>query len=410
MTGPRAGSPSIAEALEHLRGDFPALSGRVWLNNGVVSLTPLPVTQYLVSLFEEILQHGPPHVTRPTVEDPRRLESLQTIAGLLGCDSDDIALMRGVTEAYLTVLRGIDWRAGDEILLSADEEMALQLPAWHLRDSLGVVVKTFPLFDDEERQMAAINGLVGPRTRLLAFSHVTTDLGHRLPVAAICRMARAREILTFVDTAHTLGVVPVNLDAWGPDFAGAVSYKWTYGPYGCGVLFAKQSSVQRIHLRYAGNRSELGFDYADESYRLRETAGRFQSGPWSWTLVHAWAYAIRYLQQIGLDLIYQRTAFLTGRVKAALSGAPGVEVLTPLDPQHSAALVAIAVPRVEQDALARLLRERWNIDVRELLGRKRGIRASISFFNTEEEVDLLVEAVQAIAEEGSRNALPTNSA
>lgn len=399
MTGSRVERLGASSGLEDFRRDFPALSGRTWLNNGVVSFTPLPVTRYLASLFEEISQQGPPHVTTPTMERGRRLDSLQTIAGLMGCDPADLALMRGVTEGYLTVLRGIDWRAGDEILISADEEMALQLPAWHLRDSVGVVVRTFPLVDREDGQVAAIETLAGPRTRLLAFSQVTTDLGYRLPVAAICEFARARGILTFVDTAHALGIVPIDIQSSGADFAGAVSYKWTYGPYGAGVLFANRSSVGKIELRYAGNRAELSFNYADESYELPKTASRFQSGPWSWTLVHAWAHAIRYLQGIGLGRIEARTESLASRAKIALVGAPGIQLLTPLNPRFSAALVAIAVTDIGGEALAEVLRERWSIDVRPLLGRKPGIRASISFFNTEDEIDLFVRAVNTVSEE-----------
>lgn len=399
MTGSRVERLSSARGLEHFRRDFPALSGRIWLNNGVVSFTPLPVTRYLASLFEEISRHGPPHVTNPTMERGRRLDSLQTIAGLMGCDAADLALMRGVTEGYLTVLRGIDWRPRDEILVSADEELALQLPAWHLRDRVGVVVKTFPLVDDEDGQLAAIDTLVGPRTRLLAFSQVTTDLGYRLPINAICEFARARDILTFVDTAHSLGIVPVDIEASGADFAGAVSYKWTYGPYGAGALFANRSSVAKIELRYAGNRAELSFNYADESYELPKAASTFQSGPWPWTLIHAWAHAIRYLQDIGLDRIEGRTESLATRTKTALDGALGIQLHTPLDPHFSAALIAVAIAGIDGEALAGVLRERWSIDVRPLLGRKPGIRASVSFFNTEDEIDLFVTAVNAVSEE-----------
>ena len=383
--------------LSSARADFPALDGRVWFNNGVVSLTPEPVTRHLISLFEEIAAGGAPHVTRPDEEEARRSRSLATIAALLGCDSADLALMRGVSEGYQTVLRGIDWRPGDELVVSDDEEAALQLPAWHLRDSCGVVVKTFPLRADRDEQLRAIDELLTERTRLLAFSHVTTDLGFRLPAPAIAALARARGVLSFVDVAHSLGLLPVDLPGWGVDFGGALSYKWTYAPYASGALYVPPERVEQLRLRYAGNRSELWFDYPAEAYGLRPSAARFQYGPWSWPLVHAWAFSIDYLRELGLEAIWARTAVLAERLKRGLAGIPGVRLLTPEREDASAALVAFSLDGLTQEDLRDRLLAGWGIELRSLLGRSQGVRASVAFFTTEEEVDLLTEAAATLA-------------
>ena len=121
------------------------------------------------------------HIAYPDEEMPRRTASIDRIASFLSVGPGDLALTRGVSEAFQTVLRGLDWCEGDEILITAQEEAALFLPVLHVRDLFGVRVVKAPLVADRDEQVAAFADRMGPRTRLVAFSHVTTDTGHRMP-------------------------------------------------------------------------------------------------------------------------------------------------------------------------------------------------------------------------------------
>ena len=315
-----------------------------------------------------------------------------------GVEVGELALMRGVSEGIQTVVRGMEWGEGDEILISGDEEAAVLLPALHLRDLYGVKVVKVPLIDDVEGQVQAVEERLGERTKLLALSHVTTDLGFRLPVERICALARERGVYSFLDLAHSAGLYPMNLRELGCDFAGLLSYKWMYSPYAAGLLYVRQECLDAVQVRYAGGRSEAWLDFAGDDFAMRDTAERFQYGPWSWPLVHAWAFAVEYLAEIGLEAIWGRTVGLAERLKEGLAQIPEAKLYTPRAPELSAALVSFGIEGWTGKELSRALREEWNMVIKALPHSREGLRASMAFFLLEDEIDKLVEALGSLAE------------
>jgi len=383
--------------IQTLRNDFPALQNYIWFQNGGVSMTPAPVAAEHARLMKELQDRGPMHIVYPNEEYPRRQETMARLARFFSVSPDELALMRGVSEAFQTVLRGLSWQAGDQLIITADEEAALLLPALHLRDRFGVEVVKVPLVDDYEGQVEAVTSLFTDRTRLVALSHVTTDLGFRLPVEPICAAARERGIPTFLDLAHSAGLYPMPLRNLNCDFAGILSYKWMYAPYASGVLYVHPDHLHDLEVTYAGGRSEAWLDFGHDAYEMRETAERFQYGPWSWPLIHAWAFAADYLTDIGLDKIWNRTVGLTTRLKEGLEDIPGAVLYTPASPDLSAALVTFGLEGWEGEALSQTLREKWNLMIKPLPHTREGLRASITFFTLEEEVDLLLETLGKLA-------------
>ena len=386
--------------IDRIRADIPALAQYVWFQNGGVSVTPGAIAAEHARLMEELVTRGPMHIVFPDEEYPRRARSKAALARFFSVAPDALALMRGVSEAYQTVLRGLAWQRGDQLLITAQEEAALYLPSLHLRDRHGVEVVKVPLLADPEEQLDAFAARITERTRLLAVSHVTTETGFRIPVEQLCRLARERGILTFVDLAHSAGLFPIDLAELNCDFAGILSYKWMYAPYAAGALYVHPNRLEALQLTYAGGRAEAWLRYDTDAYALKEGAERFEYGPWSWPLVHTWAFAAGYLADIGLNSIWERTAQLTRRLKQALRAIPGVTLYTPLQAEHSAALVAFCAANWDGEELTRTLRERWAkpIIVRPLTIAHNGVRASVPFFLLEEEIDLLAAAVHHLAE------------
>lgn len=376
-----------------IRAGIPALRNYVWFQNGGVSLTPTPVAEEHARLMRELYERGPMHIVYPDEEYPRRRESIAQLARFFDVAPGVIALMRGVSEAYLTVLRGLDWRHGDELIITSDEESALFLPSLHLRDRHGVVVRKAPLVDGADGQVQAVAALLNERTRLVAISHVTTDLGFRLPVERICAVAREQGALSFIDLAHSAGLFPISLDALGCDFAGVLSYKWMYSPYAAGLLYVRPERLHDLQVTYAGGRAEQALDWNADTYELHDSAERFQFGPWSWPLVHTWAFAANWLTEIGLPEIWERTAAMTTMLKGGLREIPGTTLYTPSSSTLSAALVSFGVEGLSGAELTRELRERWNIIIKPIPNAAEGVRVSVPFFSLEEEIELLVNAV-----------------
>jgi selenocysteine lyase/cysteine desulfurase len=384
-----------------IREDFPALRRYVWFQNGGVSLTPAPVHAEYVRLLQEALERGPMHIVHPQEEEPRRAETMARLARFFGVEPGELALVRGVSEAFQTVLRGLTWRPGDQIVITANEEAALLLPVLHLRDRCGVEVVQVPLVDDADGQVDAAVRVFTARTRLVALSHVGTDFGYRLPARAICEAARRRGILTFLDLAQSAGVFPLSIRELGCDLAGVLSYKWMYGPYAAGLLFVRRERLGDLQVTYAGGRSQQWLDFERERYALHDTAERFQYGPWSWPLVHAWAAAADYLAGIGLDAIWHRTVALTTRLKQGLQEIPGCTLWTPEPAARSAALVTFSFAGRPGEQLSAALRERWSLVIKPVRrGALDGLRASLPFFLLEDEIDTLLAAIRTLEAEG----------
>ena len=385
--------------LQKIRADFPALNQYVWFQNGGVSITPAPVAEAHMDLMHELLHRGPMHIVFPDEEYPRRERSMERLAAFFGVDRDELGLMRGVSEGFLTVLRGLQWQTGDQIVITAEEEAALLLPCLHLRDLYGVEVVKVPLVEDVEEQVQAVADRLTHRTRLLAFSHVTTDTGFRFPAAEMCALAREREVLSFVDMAHSAGLYPMSLRDLGCDFAGILSYKWMYAPYAAAVLYVHPERLHDIQVCYAGGRAEAWLDFRADQFELKETAERFQYGPWSWPLVHAWVSALDYLSEIGLEAIWERTTALTGRLKAGIQDIPGGRLLTPNAPSRSAALVSFELEGMNGVDVCDALRKRWQIVIKAIPHVSPGLRASVPFFLLEDEIDLLIEKLTVLVKE-----------
>jgi selenocysteine lyase/cysteine desulfurase len=382
-----------------IRAEFPALQNYVWFQNGGVSITPTPVAEEHARLMRELYERGPMHIVYPDEEYPRRRESIARLARFFDVAPDELALMRGVSEAYLTVLRGLDWEPGDEIIITADEESALFLPSLHLRDRHGVVVRKAPLVDDADDQVEVVSALLNERTRLVAISHVTTDLGFRLPVERICAVAREQGVLSFLDVAHSAGLFPMSLSALGCDFAGILSYKWMYSPYAAGLLYIRRDRLDAIHVTYAGGRAERELDWNADTYALHESAERFQFGPWSWPLVHTWASAADWLTGVGLPAIWTHTCALTTMLKDGLREIPGTTLYTPVSPDLSAALVSFGVQGLTGEEMTRESRERWNIIVKPIPNAAEGVRVSVPFFMLADEIELFLDALGRLSSE-----------
>ena len=386
--------------IRKIREDFPALENYVWFQNGGVSITPAPVAETHMGLMRELYERGPMHIAYPDVEYPRRERTKERLGGFFGVRAGDLALMRGVSEAFQTVIRGLDWKAGDRILISEEEEVALLVPCLHLRDLFGVVVDKVPLMDDVDGQVDAVAGRITERTRLIGLSHVISDSGYRLPAERICAAARERGVITFLDTAHSAGLYPMDLNEVGCDFAGILSYKWMYSPYAAGALFARKDRRDEIRVTYAGGRAQAWVDFREDRFELKESTEKFEFGPWSWPLVHAWASAVEYLADVGLDAIWARTAALTTRLKQGLNEIPGVTLFTPLSSEQSGAVVGFSLEGRHPPEVRDALRRRWRIVVKAFNTTRHGLRASVPFFLLEEEIDLLLDALATLAAEG----------
>jgi selenocysteine lyase/cysteine desulfurase len=329
---------------------------RAFLNNGSLGVAPRPV----VSAVSEYLERS---AALTMDEYPRwgyeTLDGLRTeLAAFFGCDKDELALTHNATEAMNTIANGLDLKAGDEVVLT-DQEHPSGLCPWLLKQArYGVQVREvkIPLPPRSPEQLAdLLVSAIGPRTRVLSFSGITTRTGLILPVRAICGAARAKGVLSVVDGAHMNGQVPVNLRELGCDLFAGSPHKWMFAPAGCGILYGRPDALERLWVNVAtGNWDNRGLK-----------AARFMMvGTNSRAIFEGLAAGLRFLKELGPERVYSRIHELARRVVEHARQIPGVELLTPDDDRMFAAMVSIRLSRSDPATLWKLARERriWLIE------------------------------------------------
>ena len=231
-----------------IRDDQFLLPGwRSYMNNGSLGVAPKPVVSAMVEYQEKsssLEVDGYPRWGYETLDAHREKLALQ-----FGCKKDELALMHNATEAMSTVAAGLDLSAGDEVIMT-DQEHPSGKGGWTVRQARhGVAIKTvaIPLPPRDPAQIAdLLISAIGPRTRVLSFSGITTTTGLILPVKEICSAARAKGVITLVDGAHMHGQIPVNMHDLGCDFMAGSPHKWLFAPAGCGLLYIREEMLDQL--------------------------------------------------------------------------------------------------------------------------------------------------------------------
>jgi len=305
-------------------------------------------------------------------------------AAFVGCTADELLITRSTTDGINTVALGIQWQAGDRILLTDQEHEGGELGWRHVARRFGLGVDRVPVapFDEPAVILDRITAALSPRTRAISVSHLVSTTGLRLPVAEIATLARRRGILCVVDGAQALGHVRIDVRALGCHAYAASGHKWLLGPKGTGILYISRDAEDRIQPIQ------------------REDGRRFvapSTGIGSLPLVVGLGAAIDAMQQLGMDTVERRVLALRARVYAGLQAIPSLTMASPPPGPLGSGLVAARLPdAMASDVLRDRLRQRHRVMVKMVEKRWfNGIRLSAHLFNTEADVDAGLAAVRA---------------
>jgi L-cysteine/cystine lyase len=381
--------------LAHIRAGIPALAHSIYLNTGTFGPLPAVVADEIRRVYGEIERQG---TFAPGVFWQMELEGFEAVRGqvaaLLYADPAEITLTRNVTDGINIVLHGLDWQAGDQVILTNHEHPSGTVPWLALAERAGVELRWLELVDDTAEIVARFERLLTPRTRLAQLSHVSCLTGLRLPIGRLCQLARQARALTLVDGAHSGGQFAVDVQALGCDFYAACGHKWLLGPQGVGMLYVRREHTERLRPIWLGWDVGQPFDRAARSYQLQDTAARFEQSTRAWPLYLAFGKAIEFIEGVGLGAVEARVQHLRNDFVAQLQAIPGVTVLSPLDPALSTGLVTGRVAGWPHEALQQRLWERQRI-ITNVIREFDAVRFSLAFFTAEHELDC---ALQAVAE------------
>lgn len=306
---------------------------RVYFNNGSLGVAPRPVVDAVTDYLQRsasLTVGGYPRWGYETLDQERA-----ELAAYAGCHKDELALVHNATEAMSTFAAGLDLKAGDEVVITNQEHPSGR-SGWLLRQARhGVKVReaAVPIPPKSSAQLADILiSAIGPRTRVLSFSGITSITGLVMPVRQICDAARAKGVITVVDGAHMHGQVPVKISDLGCDLFAGSPHKWMFAPAGCGLLYVREEMQDRLWP------SIVSGDWDTKALK----AGRYMRlGTNNRSIIEGLTAGLRFGRALGHERIYARIHHLGRMVFDHARRVPYIEMLTPDDDAMFAGLVSM---------------------------------------------------------------------
>jgi L-cysteine/cystine lyase len=382
-------------SLDLIREALPATQHAAYLNAGTMGPLSRQAAEAMRAQIERAVDQGQ---IGPAAFD-EWMASMSGVreawADVLGVTPEWIAHTHSATGAMNLALGGLDLGPGDEVVTTDNEHPGLDEPLATLARRRGVVVRRAAVLDGNDA-VAAFEAELSPRTKLLALSHVLWATGRILPLRELVELAHARGALVLVDGAQAVGAIPVDLAELGVDLYGSPGQKWLCGPVGTGSLAVRPDVLERLEI---GQPGYLTRDHLSQGHPFWPGARRFDGATLSAASLLGLTAAIRWrADEVGLDASLALAAEHAAAARSRLSEVPGVEVVQPGDGPYGT-LIALRLAVGDPEPVYLALAER-GVLVRFVPGTGL-LRASVGFWNDEDDLERLVDGLEELAGGGS---------
>jgi len=389
------------DEIRRLRAETPGCAEVAHFNNAGSSLPPAPVLEtHLAYLRREALIGG----YEAQEEAQHRLDAVYAATARLvgGSGPDEVALFENATRAFDMALYAVPLAAGDVILTSTAEYHSMFVTYLH-RARGGVRVEVVPPDATGQLDVGALRKRLDARVRLIAMTHMPTNGGLVQPAEAVGEVAREAGIFFLLDATQTVGQIPLDVRRLGCHALAGTSRKYLRGPRGVGFLWVARDWIERLEPPLMeGHAAEW---VEPERYVIRPDAKRFEVWESNVAARLGFGAAIEYAQALGLERIWTRVQALAETLRTRLAVVPGVSVRD-LGVVRGG-IVSFTVRGVDAARVKAALRAASiNVTVSPARGtlldmRARGLsevlRASVHYYNTDEEIDRLVAEVARLA-------------
>ncbi|MCY3898489.1 MAG: aminotransferase class V-fold PLP-dependent enzyme [Caldilineaceae bacterium] len=383
-------SPNISA----VRSDLPAVLTSTYLNTGSYG----PLSRAAATAIEK--------ESRQQLEIGRLSsmgESGQSIgaslragfARVFGCESDEVALTHHTTDGMNIATWGVQYRPGDEIVTNTWEHPGGLLPVYAAARRFGLKVRMVSLNkeDDEETILAKFDRVIGPRTKLVSVAHVSWKTGTILPIDRLARLVHLQGGLLAVDGAQSGGAIRLDMSSSGADFYAIPGQKWLCGPEGIGALYVNREQFGELLQTYVGYPSLRDGGAYDETgiFLPPHGANRYEVGTTYRPAMAGMLSGLHWLEELGLDWVYERTQKVTQLTREVLSAIPAVRMLH--TPTH-AGLTSFTIDGITTTAAVERLAEA-GVLVRSVPDPDL-VRVSSHFFNDENDIDKLRAGIEGL--------------
>lgn len=397
--------------IQAIRKDFPILEHKiydkplVYLDNGATTQKPRAVVEKIVNGYYNVnanIHRGVHFLSQAATEAHE--EARRTVQHFLNArSSDEIVFTRGTTESINLVASTFTdacMAAGDEVIVSVMEHHSNIVP-WQIQAARkGITLKVIPMNERGELQLDAYRALFSERTKLVAVTHVSNVLGTVNPVKEMIEEAHRHEVPVLVDGAQSVPHMKVDVQDLDAEFYVFSGHK-IYGPTGIGVLYGKEEWLDRLPPYQGGG--EMIASVSFDKTTFNELPFKFEAGTPDYIGSTALAEALRYVDRLGMDRIAAYEQELLRYATERLTAIEGMRIFG--QAADKGAVLSFLVGQIHHYDMGMLL-DRLGIAVRtghhcaqplmQALEIEGTVRASFSFYNTKEEVDVLAAGIERV--------------
>jgi cysteine desulfurase / selenocysteine lyase len=405
MSPPLAVTP---EAIERLREEFPILSVRAhdqrlaYLDNAATTQKPREVLAAIADYYETANAnvHRGVHLLSERATAAFEGARADVAAFFNAAHAHEIIFTRNATESINLVAQswgGAVLRAGDEVLISAMEHHSNIVPWQMICERTGARLQVVPIDDDGTLDLAAFHRLLGPKTKIVAISHLSNALGTINPVADLIAAAHAAGAVVLVDGAQASYHMAIDVQALDVDFYVATGHK-LYGPTGIGVLYGKTALLEAMPPVMGGGDMIASVTFEKSTWNVLPY--KFEAGTPHISGAVGLGAAVRFLQRVGFAWITAHEAELLAYATAAVQTVPGVRLIG--TSPRKASILSFVMDGVHPHDIGTVV-DRRGVAIRTghhcaqpvmaRFGVPATARASFAMYNTRQDVDQLVAAL-----------------
>ena len=386
------------------REDFPMLNKDIiYFDNSATSLKPKKVIDKMVDYYENYgaNAHRGDYDISYKVDIEYENARDEIVEFINAKSKEEVIFTSGATESLNMIAQGFFANiveAGDEILITTSEHASNVLPWFRLANDYGCVINFIPLDENLHVTMENVKKSITPKTKIIALAQITNVVGDVRPIKEIAKLAHENNIFLVVDGAQSAAHMKVDMQDLDVDFFVFSAHKML-GPTGVGILYGKKELLENLEPINLGGGMNESFDNPKEIY-LKDLPTRLEAGTPNIAGVIGFGEAVKYLKNVGMEQISERERHLREYLVEKLVRIPHIDII---NLEADSGIVTFNVDGIFSQDVAYYL-NKYNVCVRagnhcaKILKTSTGvtnsIRVSLSFYNTESEIDEFVELLK----------------
>ena len=386
--------------IQQFRTETKGSTGVIHFNNAGASLPPDCVVETVIDYLKEEAIYGGYETEAKYM--PALENTYKMIARLINAETEEIAIVENASYGWALAFNGIGFKPGDVVLTCEMEYVTNLMGFLHLKKTLGIEIQVIPNDVEGNFQLTALENAITPQVKLIAVTHIPSTAGGMVPIVEIGRIARKYQILYLVDACQSAGQIPLDVKEIGCDMLSVTGRKYLRAPRGTGFLYVRQQVQDQLNTIFMDGHSAQWI--SENDYQLKNSARRFELYEKNRATTLGLGKAVEYAMHIGVDRIWQHVQFLAALMRRQLAGIDGITVHD--FGAQQCGIVTFSVINMDSTIVKNKLAG-YNINV--TVGKAKStliymnknhlasiVRASVHYYNTEDEINRLCEVLMAI--------------